>query len=597
MPTQEKEEWPRLSEATPTPTTTDQSVREVNSTATAPHRDSELDFAGLLDRLCYTDDERVVITYGKARDVVRAGDAAAHNDTLPDTDRWFNVNPTSLPLQCGSSFRGTVAQVTRLAALYLDLDIKEGGCPDIETAEAIVDDLSRLLGTRPVAVVHSGHGLHAYWALDGARADVYGTAVLKALLRRWKLLVDRVARSRNAHADNVFDAARMLRIPGSTNYKEAEPAPVVGYADSGAPLTVDEAHERLDEADIADVNVEDFAGGDTIGGPEAAQNVRDALTAGDPSWNVAKRLSDALEALNAPDRFPTTRGHALMLLRLGHLGEPGANSAVTTLFDAYVPAVATDRVGGARAATAEFQRFVNGAGRLLAKPFTTGTSADDRVLFELARLPYPTTREEWEPYMSHRNTSPRTAVTTAEKPAADQPPQGRRIRLVAASSVHDDVPSWAWEYAEKGRIQLGTLALFAGRPGAGKSTAARWFAAGYSRGTISGCYCGQPQNVAYIVGEESKTYTVKPALRAAGADLDRVFFPEVTSDGKVARLHSAADEAELIEVLSAASIRIIIVDPVMSTIGASVEPWHRIRMTAGSRAEVNPITSLIFSTS
>jgi hypothetical protein len=140
---------------------------------------TNLDFAGLLDCLTFTDDERVVITYGKDRDVVRAADAAAHNDTLPDIDRWFNVNPTSLPLQCGSSFRGTVAQVTRLAGLYLDLDIKEGGCPDIETAEAIVDDLSRLLGTRPVAVIHSGHGLHAYWALDGAHANVYGTAVLK----------------------------------------------------------------------------------------------------------------------------------------------------------------------------------------------------------------------------------------------------------------------------------------------------------------------------------------------------------------------------------------------------------------------------------
>ena len=60
------------------------------------------------------------------------------------------------------------------------------------------------------------------------------------------------------------------------------------------------------------------------------------------------------------------------------------------------------------------------------------------------------------------------------------PTKGHRVILTAAADVLDDVPVWAWEYADKGRIQLGTLDLFAGRPGAGKSTAARWFAAGFS---------------------------------------------------------------------------------------------------------------------
>jgi hypothetical protein len=30
------------------------------------------------------------------------------------------------------------------------------------------------------------------------------------------------------------------------------------------------------------------------------------------------------------------------------------------------------------------------------------------------------------------------------------------------------------------------------RPGVGKSTAARWFAAGYTLGEIEGCFCGHP---------------------------------------------------------------------------------------------------------
>lgn len=70
------------------------------------------------------------------------------------------------------------------------------------------------------------------------------------------------------------------------------------------------------------------------------------------------------------------------------------------------------------------------------------------------------------------------------------------------------------------------MTLFAGRPAAGKSTAARWFAAQVSRGTLPGAWVGQPHSVAYIAAEESAKYSVKPSLRAAGADTSRVFFPE-----------------------------------------------------------------------
>ena len=70
-----------------------------------------------------------------------------------------------------------------------------------------------------------------------------------------------------------------------------------------------------------------------------------------------------------------------------------------------------------------------------------------------------------------------------------------------------------------GRIQIAALTLFGGRPSAGKSTAARWFAARLSRGELEGCWKGKPQKVAYIAAEETAKYVLKPALRAAGADM------------------------------------------------------------------------------
>jgi DNA-binding CsgD family transcriptional regulator len=169
----------------------------------------------------------------------------------------------------------------------------------------------------------------------------------------------------------------------------------------------------------------------------------------------------------------------------------------------------------------------------------------------------------------------------------------RKVILVSASSIEDDIPEYAWEYSDKGRIQLGTLSLWAGRPGAGKSTAARWMAAGYSRGTVPGCWLGSPQNVAYIAAEESAKYIVKPGLRAVGADLERVKFPKVTLNGEEQRLLSITDEVSLTEQFVAEDVRVVVVDPVMSTIGGNVdvhrsnevrayiEPWARMAEAIG----------------
>ena len=181
-----------------------------------------------------------------------------------------------------------------------------------------------------------------------------------------------------------------------------------------------------------------------------------------------------------------------------------------------------------------------------------------------------------------------------EKPSASAPAAGihdvGQIRSVLASDIKSDVPDWAWTYDRHGRIQRGTLAIFAGRPGAGKSNAARYFAAGYSRGDIDGCWHGLPVNVAYISpGEESHPFVIKPCLDAAGADTDRITFPEVVDDeGKPTRLLSAQHREHLVTFCKENNIRVVIVDPIMSTIPGQaninqnnetrqhVEPWANL---------------------
>ncbi|MET8795360.1 AAA family ATPase [Nocardia sp. NPDC004568] len=164
----------------------------------------------------------------------------------------------------------------------------------------------------------------------------------------------------------------------------------------------------------------------------------------------------------------------------------------------------------------------------------------------------------------------------------------RSVRLSTFADESDDVPVWAWNHGGKGRIAVGTLALFAGRPGAGKSTGGRYMAAQVSNGTLEGHWFGRPVNVAYIAAEESARYVVKPGLRAAGADLRRVFMPRVELDGEEVRFLSSHDMADLTRELNDHDVRLVVVDPLMSTIGSRtdinrnnevrslIEPWAKL---------------------
>jgi hypothetical protein len=218
-----------------------------------------LDFTALLlGTLGFIDGEFVSLGYEDAGGVFHTAvmappDAGAVAAKIPATaNAYFGVNPTGGPARSNTG-RGTETDVTRLTALWVDLDVKPGACPSLDVAHTIIDDLSGILGTRPSATVDSGHGRHAYWEISDGH--VHGdVGVVRALLKRWGRLVMLVAEKRSAAVDNVFDLARMLRIPGTLNNKSrangATPLPVTGHLDTGGPLTTAEVDERLTEIGI-----------------------------------------------------------------------------------------------------------------------------------------------------------------------------------------------------------------------------------------------------------------------------------------------------------------------------------------------------------
>jgi len=161
-------------------------------------------------------------------------------------DVWFGVNPVEGPERALAG-RGTANDVTQLLVLPIDLDVKEGGMPDLESAEAVISDISAMLNCPPVAVTFSGHGLQPLWSVeDGHLRDggEFSRGDARALLRRWGRLCAAVAERRGGRVDSIFDLARVLRVPGTTNRK-AEPVAVRTEFRGGYPLETSQVLEVL----------------------------------------------------------------------------------------------------------------------------------------------------------------------------------------------------------------------------------------------------------------------------------------------------------------------------------------------------------------
>ena len=189
------------------------------------------DFGVLLrDVLAFDDDEFVSLFYTDAEGgthtaVWRPATAITWvTTTMPSTANvFFGINPVKGPARKNAG-RGTVASVTRLATLPIDLDIKPQACSTMDIARAIIAEVGIAVGTKPAATVDSGHGLHGYWAVvDGAIDAKFTAAAASALLRRWGRLVATVAGRHHVRVDGIFDLTRMLRVPGSFNNKERCP--------------------------------------------------------------------------------------------------------------------------------------------------------------------------------------------------------------------------------------------------------------------------------------------------------------------------------------------------------------------------------------
>ena len=158
---------------------------------------------------------------------------------------WFEINPSNFDSDKGRSSAG---HITRLAALYVDIDFKRDGMGSEHAARELIDELAAALGLPPAAVVSTGNGLQPYWAIDDADIDDDSRERVSMLIARWKVFVDTFAYAAGGTVDSLFDLPRIFRVPGSMNWKDPEnPKPVTLDLPGGYDtFTVAELEEIFD---------------------------------------------------------------------------------------------------------------------------------------------------------------------------------------------------------------------------------------------------------------------------------------------------------------------------------------------------------------
>lgn len=131
----------------------------------------------------------------------------------------------------GAGKRGQAAEMGALVALWADVDISgpghaSGNYPvSLEEALGIIDPLPK-----PSLIVFTGGGYHAWWMLPSAlilEGDTVARELASTSARRWVSAIASAAeRAGGWSIDPVGDLSRVLRIAGTTSFKNDPPADV-----------------------------------------------------------------------------------------------------------------------------------------------------------------------------------------------------------------------------------------------------------------------------------------------------------------------------------------------------------------------------------
>ena len=153
--------------------------------------------------------------------------------------------------------------VVAIRALWLDIDCgptkgvpnekgKIEGYLDQEIGLGELQKFCATVGLPKPILVNSGHGIHAYWLLEQTLTRKEWDPLakrFKQLCKQHGLIVD----------DKVFEASRVLRVPGSINIKKGkDQMPVVVWNEETVRMTYEQVRTLFGENETAPEEEPDF---------------------------------------------------------------------------------------------------------------------------------------------------------------------------------------------------------------------------------------------------------------------------------------------------------------------------------------------------
>jgi AAA domain len=147
--------------------------------------------------------------------------------------------------------------------------------------------------------------------------------------------------------------------------------------------------------------------------------------------------------------------------------------------------------------------------------------------------------------------------------------QTEGVHLTRLSEVTMKRPMFAWEP----RIPLGTLTLFAGLPGQGKSHLLVHLASRLTRGQLEGDLHSTPVDVVVASAEDAASFVLAPRFHAAGADMDRVHIVRVHHDGLDLGISIPDDLEAVRKAMEQVSSRFLMIDPLLAHIPVRIDGY------------------------
>lgn len=154
-------------------------------------------------------------------DPSRAGHTAAQKAQTEDVYTGVGLAHPGAMWKANQRVRSD--DVYAIPGLVADIDVldpvhkKTNLPPDIESAI----DLAESMPLEPTLLVHSGHGLQAWWLFDEPWVflNEQERAQAQQLLKDWNGALKALATESGWDVDAVWDLARVMRIPGTLNHK------------------------------------------------------------------------------------------------------------------------------------------------------------------------------------------------------------------------------------------------------------------------------------------------------------------------------------------------------------------------------------------